>query len=138
MLAIVFLIFMIWIAKIIVTIRRTIRPDMKLILVLFVMAVIILATTAQDLIVEIVQAAISLCLDSWLVDFVTVILVILILASNFATLARHLYQDVILVNQQRFVSLVFQDFFFSLMDFVNVLLVFWSLEFVQILQDVQV
>lgn len=97
---------------------------MKLILVLFVMAVIILATTAQDLIVEIVQAAISLCLDSWLVDFVTVILVILILASNFATLASHLYQDVILVNQQRFVSLVFQDFFFSLMDFVNVLLVF--------------
>lgn len=111
---------------------------MKLILVLFVMAAIILAITAQDPTVEIVRAAISLCLDSWLVDFVIVTLVILILASNFATLASHLYQDVIPVNQQRFVSLVFQDFFFSPMDFANVLLVFWSLGFVPILQDVQV
>jgi len=130
--------FMIWIAKTTVTIHRTTRPDMKLILVLFVMAAIILAITAQDPTVEIVRAAISLCLDSWLVDFVIVTLVILILASNFATLASHLYQDVIPVNQQRFVSLVFQDFFFSPMDFANVLLVFWSLGFVPILQDVQV
>ena len=130
--------FMIWTVKTIVTIRRTTRPDMKLILVLFAMAAIIHVITVQDLIVEIVRAAISLCLDSWLVDFVIVTLVILILASNFATLASHLYQDVIPVNQQRFVSLVFQDFFFSPLDFANVLLVFWSLGFVPILQDVQV
>ena len=130
--------FMIWTVKTIVTIRRTTRPDMKLILVLFAMAAIIHVITVQDLIVEIVRAAISLCLGSWSVDFVIATLVILILASNFATLASHLYQDVIPVNQQRFVSLVFQDFFFSPLDFANVLLVFWSLGFVPILQDVQV
>lgn len=63
-LAILGLTSMIWTAKTLVTIRRTTRSDMKLILVLFVMAAIILVITVQDLIVEIVRAAISLCLDS--------------------------------------------------------------------------
>ena len=88
------------------------------------MAAIIHAITVQDLIVEIVRAANSLCLGSWSVDFVIVTLVILILVSNFVTLASHLYQDVIRARQQPYVSLVSQDFFFSLMDFANVLLDF--------------